>query len=67
MPQDRWEADLGACRRDAEGQFGPGATLPPGQERTGDPMTLVDRTQTAERFDFLVAGCMRAKGYRRVR
>jgi hypothetical protein len=66
VPQDRWGADLSACRRDAEDEFGPGAYLPPGQERTSSPMTLVDRTRTTERFDSLVAECMQAKGYRRV-
>lgn len=65
VPQDRRSADLAQCRREAEDDMGPGAATAPGDEHSGNPMALVDRTNTAKRFEGLVGSCMQDKGYHR--
>ncbi len=65
VPQDRWDADLSACRHEAEASLGPTASIEPGNERTSNPMQMVDQTRNAKRFDALIAACMAEKGYRR--
>ncbi|MDR3435889.1 MAG: hypothetical protein P4L94_04625 [Telmatospirillum sp.] len=67
LPKERWDEDLSACRHDADASLGPSAYVTPGEERTGNPMKLVDQTQNAKRFDSLVASCMASKGYRRAK
>jgi hypothetical protein len=67
LPKDQADTDLTACRRQADDTLGPSAAMVPGDERTGDPMKLVDQTRNGRRFDALVASCMAAKGYRRVK
>ena len=64
VPRQQWSADLAACRRQADQDLGPGAYIPPGDERNSSPMTMVDRTGNAKRFDALVGNCMIDKGYR---
>jgi hypothetical protein len=66
VPKARWSADLSACRRMADDQLGPEAYVTPGDERTGDPMKLADRTRNTKHFEAAVADCMEAKGYRPV-
>jgi hypothetical protein len=67
LPRDRLSGDLSECRAEAEEMLGPSAYTDPGNERTGNPMTLVDQTQNAKRFEYLVAACMAEKGYRRAK
>jgi hypothetical protein len=67
LPKDQADTDLAACRRQAEDSLGPSAYMAPGEERTGDPMKLADQARNGKRFDALVASCMAAKGYRRVK
>lgn len=67
LSSDRSSGDLNACRRDAEETLGPSAYVDPGDERSGNPMKLVDRTQNAQRFEALVGSCMAEKGYHRVK
>ncbi len=64
LPKERWDADLAGCRREAEDMLGPGAYVEPGEDRSGNPMKLVDRTQNAKKFETLVGQCMMAQGYR---
>jgi hypothetical protein len=64
LPRDRMITDLSACREEAEDTLGPSAYVEPGDERSSDPMKMVDRTRNAKHFDALVASCMTAKGYR---
>lgn len=64
LPKDRWSYDLGACRREAEDDLGPDVAMTPGDERSSDPMKLVEQSRNAKRFDALVGTCMREKGYR---
>lgn len=67
VPQERWSADLGACRHEAEDSLGPSAFVDPGNERTSNPMQMVDQTRNAKRFEALVGACMADKGYRRAK
>jgi hypothetical protein len=67
LPKERWDEDLSACRHGADESLGPSAYVTPGDERTSNPMKLVDQTQNAKRFDSLVASCMASKGYRRAK
>lgn len=67
LPKDRADSDLARCRAEAEDSMGPAAYLPPGEERTGNPMTLVDRTNNAKKFESLVGRCMAGLGYRQAK
>ncbi|MTJ79866.1 MAG: hypothetical protein F8N37_02430 [Telmatospirillum sp.] len=67
LPKEQAATDLRDCRRSADDALGPSAYVPAGEDRTGNPMTLVDRTDNARRHEALVASCMASKGYRRVK
>jgi hypothetical protein len=64
LPKDQADTDLSACRGKAENELGPSAYIAPGDERTSNPMKMVDQTNNAKLFETLVASCMAAKGYR---
>lgn len=64
LPKEQWGRDLAECRDEAEDMMGPRAAIDPDDARSGNPMKLVDRTETAQKFETLVGNCMRAKGYR---
>ncbi len=67
VPRARWGADLTACRRQADDAVGARSFADTGDERTGNPMTLVDRTDDRRRFDAYVSSCMQDLGYHRVK
>ena len=58
-PKSRYEADLNACRRNADQTMGPGAAIDPSQEHNPSPMALVDREQLRGQYDSLVDHCMK--------
>lgn len=62
LPQGRASADLAACRRLADRDMGQDLFQQP-DERSSDPMKLVDRSRSQQRFESLVADCMEDKGY----
>ena len=63
LPPGRAAGDLTACRRAADRDMGANPFQQPGDERNSDPMKLVDRTRSQQRFEALVAGCMEDQGY----
>lgn len=67
VPQSRWDADLAACRSEAEDVLGPSAYVEPGSERTSNPMQMADQARNAKRYEALIAACMADKGYHRAK
>ena len=56
-PASRHEADLAACRRNADETMGP-VSIDPADERNPSPMTMARREQLRGQYDNMVQDCM---------
>ena len=56
-PASRHEADLAACRRNADETMGP-ASIDPADEHNPSPMTMARREQLRGQYDNMVQDCM---------